>query len=370
MSFLAMSCSFLSHTFFFFQMKRKTYFYNASYELVLFIEKSSVGLLKLNEKVGVVPQEVYFDDLKVTHQYSEIVAGSDFYPFGLAIEDRQITREDYRYGYQGKFAEKDEETGWNHFELREYDAVIGRWNSTDPMGQHWSPYKGMGNNPVSSTDPDGGKDDVYYNSRSGKTSVVSTNEADRIFIDGQYRGGGGADGTWKFYAPDATVHSEKNFAFYNSFGGSLNTNMYDRLWNGAKSFDEQTALLQAKVANKDATVLAVTLGIPLAIVGGGELIAAAPAIGEGATFLYGEAKYYGLKGVISGINGVKYGSDILGLFLIRINLNMGSSKLISALIAPNLLSAANKAKIGVDTGQSPPKLIYKIYQQAKTEFKK
>jgi RHS repeat-associated protein len=62
----------------------------------------------------------------------------------------------YRYGYQGKYAEKDEETGWNHFELREYDAVIGRWTSKDPKAQYYSPYVGMGNNPVSSVDSDGG----------------------------------------------------------------------------------------------------------------------------------------------------------------------------------------------------------------------
>ncbi|MEZ4945570.1 MAG: RHS repeat-associated core domain-containing protein [Cyclobacteriaceae bacterium] len=100
--------------------------------------------------------DVYFDDLKVTHEYSDVVAGGDYYPFGLAIEDRQITRENYRYGYQGQFSEKDEETGWNHFELREYDPVIGRWTATDPYGQFFSPYLGQGNNPISNFDIDGG----------------------------------------------------------------------------------------------------------------------------------------------------------------------------------------------------------------------
>jgi hypothetical protein len=42
--------------------------------------------------------------------------------------------------------------------LREYDAIIGRWTAKDPAGQYWSPYVGMGNNPVSSVDPDGGFD--------------------------------------------------------------------------------------------------------------------------------------------------------------------------------------------------------------------
>jgi len=99
--------------------------------------------------------DVYFDDLRISHTYSNIVAGSDFYPFGLTMETRDINREEYKYGYQGQFAEEDEETGWNSFELRMYDPVISRWISTDPAGQFWSPYVGMGNNPVSGVDPDG-----------------------------------------------------------------------------------------------------------------------------------------------------------------------------------------------------------------------
>lgn len=41
---------------------------------------------------------------------------------------------DYRYGYQGEFAEKDPDTGLNAFELRMYDSRIGRWISPDPNG--------------------------------------------------------------------------------------------------------------------------------------------------------------------------------------------------------------------------------------------
>jgi RHS repeat-associated protein len=100
--------------------------------------------------------DVYFDDLYVKHTYSNIVAGGDYYPFGLEISDRTITREKYRHGYQGLYSEKDEETGWNHFQLREYDAVVGRWLSVDPAGQYWSPFVGMGNNPSGGVDPDGG----------------------------------------------------------------------------------------------------------------------------------------------------------------------------------------------------------------------
>jgi hypothetical protein len=42
------------------------------------------------------------------------------------------------------------------FQLRLWDGRIGRWLSPDPYGQYASPYIGMGNNPISMIDPDGG----------------------------------------------------------------------------------------------------------------------------------------------------------------------------------------------------------------------
>ncbi|MDR2273506.1 MAG: RHS repeat-associated core domain-containing protein [Sphingobacterium sp.] len=78
---------------------------------------------------------------------------ADYYPFGIEVRSRGIKN---RYGYQGLYAEKDKETGWNNFELRNYDAAIGRWLTTDPYGQYDSPYVGMGNNPIKRLDKDGG----------------------------------------------------------------------------------------------------------------------------------------------------------------------------------------------------------------------
>lgn len=102
------------------------------------------------------PIEVYFDDFKVTQNMSDIVAGADYYPFGLPIPERELTREPYRYGYQGQFSEKDKETGFNSFDLRFYDARIGRWVVPDPYKQYASNYVGMGNNPTNSIDTNGG----------------------------------------------------------------------------------------------------------------------------------------------------------------------------------------------------------------------
>ncbi|WP_437922384.1 RHS repeat-associated core domain-containing protein [Sphingobacterium sp. LRF_L2] len=77
----------------------------------------------------------------------------DYYPFGTTLQSAGIAS---RYGYQGEYAEKDNETGWNNFYLRNYDPAIGRWLSTAPYGQYYSPYVGMGNNPITGFDPDGG----------------------------------------------------------------------------------------------------------------------------------------------------------------------------------------------------------------------
>ena len=83
----------------------------------------------------------------------------DYYPFGKPMPGRQYVSAiaSKRFGYQGQFAEADEETGWNSFYYREYDSEIGRFTSYDPMEEFHSPYEGMGNNPVSLYDPTGGK---------------------------------------------------------------------------------------------------------------------------------------------------------------------------------------------------------------------
>ncbi|MEN1786314.1 MAG: RHS repeat-associated core domain-containing protein [Bacteroidota bacterium] len=84
---------------------------------------------------------------------------SDYYPFGMLMPGRNLKdANQYRYGYQGQYAKKDPETGKEAFQLRMYDSRIGRWLTTDPMGEFASPYLAMGNNPAL-TDPTGGMTD-------------------------------------------------------------------------------------------------------------------------------------------------------------------------------------------------------------------
>ena len=59
-------------------------------------------------------------------------------------------------GAQGQFAEKDNESNETFFELRNYDPLLGRFNTIDPYGQYFSPYLAMGNSHPNMIDPDGG----------------------------------------------------------------------------------------------------------------------------------------------------------------------------------------------------------------------
>lgn len=55
------------------------------------------------------------------------------------------------------------------FPLRLWDSRIGRWLSTDSYRQYASPYLGMGNNPNSRIDPDGGCTKCPKNGVAGDT---------------------------------------------------------------------------------------------------------------------------------------------------------------------------------------------------------
>ncbi|MEM9338648.1 MAG: RHS repeat-associated core domain-containing protein, partial [Bacteroidota bacterium] len=123
----------------------------AGFLYVYFSNENTAG--RSGQSSGVT---AYFDDFLVTHHLSDVVYAADYYPFGLPMEGSKVEKVISRYGYQGEFAEKDKETGFDSFYLRQYDARIGRWTSMDPYAQYWSGYVGMGNAPHMGIDPDGG----------------------------------------------------------------------------------------------------------------------------------------------------------------------------------------------------------------------
>ena len=93
---------------------------------------------------------------KTKSENVDILSYADYYPFGWKMPGRTASSSNgYRFGYQGQFAEEDQETGLNQFEARLYDARLGRWLTPDPARSHWSSYLAMGNNPLKFGDPDG-----------------------------------------------------------------------------------------------------------------------------------------------------------------------------------------------------------------------
>ncbi len=109
------------------------------------------SVYQLTDHLGNVRAVVKRDD--GTNSATALVA-TDYYPFGMPMPGRDNGPNSYRYKYQGQ--EKDIETGKEAFQLRLWDSRIGRWLTTDPMGEFASPYLGMGNNPISRIDPTGG----------------------------------------------------------------------------------------------------------------------------------------------------------------------------------------------------------------------
>ncbi|MBD0405126.1 RHS repeat-associated core domain-containing protein [Flammeovirga sp. EKP202] len=112
---------------------------------------------QLSDHLGNVRATVNWEQVNIQTPSIETNSYSDYYPFGfkMNIGLTQGSRK-YRYGYQGNFAEDEmDDNGFNSFEARMYDPVIGRWLSVDPARQFASGYVAMGNNPVMGVDPDG-----------------------------------------------------------------------------------------------------------------------------------------------------------------------------------------------------------------------
>jgi hypothetical protein len=105
---------------------------------------------------------VWYDDMSVSFTSGNVQAPEQlnmatYYPHGSVMPGMNYnTSYTYKYGYQGQFAEMDAESNENFFELRNYDALLGRFKTTDPYAQFYSPYLAMGNSHPNMVDPDGG----------------------------------------------------------------------------------------------------------------------------------------------------------------------------------------------------------------------
>ena len=128
--------------------------------LALDVEVQENGYLYtyLSNEASANGTPVFFDDFAVDHQGISIVQADDYYPFGARFAQSPERVLQNRYLYQGKELGQELGLGLYDFHARQYDPLLGRMTSVDPMAASFdgmSPYAGMGNNPVSYVDPDG-----------------------------------------------------------------------------------------------------------------------------------------------------------------------------------------------------------------------
>jgi RHS repeat-associated protein len=97
---------------------------------------------------------VYFDDLRIQHTPSNVLELNDYYPYGMLYDNHSATTSN-KYKYQTNELETALDYNMEEFDVRHYDAVLGRWNMQDPASQFSNPYLAMADNPVAIVDPNG-----------------------------------------------------------------------------------------------------------------------------------------------------------------------------------------------------------------------
>jgi RHS repeat-associated protein len=100
------------------------------------------------------PLDVYMDDLTILHTEGPIIRVDDYYPFGMTYHTSERTGyTTNKYLFNSK--ERQELTDWYDYGWRQYDPLIARWNSVDPIVElyySFSPYSYSINNPIRFTD--------------------------------------------------------------------------------------------------------------------------------------------------------------------------------------------------------------------------
>ena len=92
---------------------------------------------------------VVISDKKLADDEAHVVSASDYYPFGMTIQERTFQNKEYRFGFQGQETESELFDGnGSFFKYRISDNRLGRFFSVDPLASkypYYSQYAFSGN---------------------------------------------------------------------------------------------------------------------------------------------------------------------------------------------------------------------------------
>ncbi len=115
-----------------------------------FVAEDTVSTLSFDLPIPTnIPVDVQFEafiihDIKVSHSLPRLRTDLGYAPVPPS-----------RHLYQNKDFQTVMALDWYDFHARQYDPTLGRFLSPDPKDQFYSPYLGMGNNPMMTVDPSG-----------------------------------------------------------------------------------------------------------------------------------------------------------------------------------------------------------------------
>jgi RHS repeat-associated protein len=86
----------------------------------------------LGNVLAVVTDNIHMADDLTT---ATVASASDYYPFGMQMDSRTVNDGDYRYGFNGKEKDQNEEFGNTHYDygFRIYNPAIAKFLSVDPL---------------------------------------------------------------------------------------------------------------------------------------------------------------------------------------------------------------------------------------------
>ncbi|HEY8936976.1 MAG TPA: DUF6443 domain-containing protein [Cyclobacteriaceae bacterium] len=162
---------------------------------------------------------VYFDDFKIITTKTNVIQYNEYYPFGLQVNTSwtrdNTTGNNYLYNEAN---ELNTTTGWYEMFFRNYDPVIGRFTTIDPMAEKFVPlssYHYSYNNPIMFNDPNGAEEYPFMNYNPGPPPGF-----------GQSPGYTDDKGTFHWYDPDGLQQVYDAMGMGDTYRNYQDTNNY------------------------------------------------------------------------------------------------------------------------------------------------